>query len=312
MIPPDPDIAPLIARQQAVYARWRRDTPIAQRRADWQALFAAPGPGTSRAEVIGGVPCLWVQAPGARQDKIIVYLHGGGFQLGSPRSHQELMGWLSAASGASVLGVAYRLAPEHRHPAALDDAVAVLQALFQRGIQAGSLALAGDSAGGGLALCALLRLQADGQPSPVAAYLMSAWTDLSLQGASYLTHADRDPLHGAAMLRATASLVLGPDGDTRSPYVSALFAAAHALRALPPVLLQVGEREVVLDDSVDMAARIRAAGGTATCEVWPGMFHVFQQFPDDLAQAREALGAGGRFLAAHLGLNGPPHEDSRT
>ncbi|HSX94692.1 MAG TPA: alpha/beta hydrolase [Hydrogenophaga sp.] len=307
---PAPDRASVdtvIARVKSVYGRWRRDTPVAQMRADWDALFNATGDASFEPVTAGGVPCAWVTAPGARSDRVIVYFHGGGFQVGSLASHRELMSRLSAEAGVRVLGVDYRLAPEHRHPAPLQDALAVLEWLRRQGYAAQHTALAGDSAGGGLALSALLALQGE-DATPAAAFLMSAWTDLAATGESYETRAASDPIHQRPMIQAMARNHLGKEGDPRDPLASPLYASDEQLAHLPPLLLQVGDHETVLSDSVAFAARVNAAGGQAECQAWPGMVHVFQQFPDELPQARDALRQGGHFLAAKLGHvpNGDP------
>lgn len=294
-------VATVIARVKAVYGRWRRDTSVAQMRADWEALFSATGDAAFEAVQAGPIPCAWISAGGARTNRAIVYFHGGGFQVGSVRSHRELMGLLSSAAGVRVLGVDYRLAPEHRYPAPLEDALAVLQWLEQQGYPAHHIALAGDSAGAGLALSALLALQGRGKPLPAAAFLMSAWTDLAATGESYETRAASDPIHQRQMIQAMARNFLGKEGDPRDPLASPLYADAARLAALPPLLLQVGDRETVLSDSQDFAQKVRAAGGQAECQVWASMIHVFQQFPGDLPEARAALAAGGRFLASQLG-----------
>ncbi len=291
----------VVARIRAVYGRWRRDTPLAQMRADWEALFAAQGDARFESVQAGGVPCAWIEAPGVRRDQAVVYFHGGGFQVGSLQSHRELMARLSAASGVRVLGVDYRLAPEHRYPAPQEDALTVMRWLLAQGFDARDLAVAGDSAGGGLALSTLLALLAKGEDLPAAAYLMSAWTDLAVTGESYETRAATDPIHQRPMLLAMARNFLGQSADPRDPLVSPLYADPHQLAAMPPLLLQVGDLETVLSDSEVFARRVREAGGQAWCEAWPGMIHVFQQFPGDLPQARDALAAGGRFLASHLG-----------
>ena len=290
----------VVARVKAVYGRWRRDTTLAQMRADWDRLFNAPAVGSVEPVDLAGVSCQWIAAPGARADKAIVYLHGGGFQVGSLASHAELMGALSAAAGVRVLGVAYRLAPEHRYPAALADTLAVLGGLRSQGFHPTDLALAGDSAGAGLALSALLSLQADDDDLPACAFLMSAWTDLTASGASYETRSAADPIHQRPMIVAMARNYLGAGGDPHDPLVSPLMAAPEALRRLPPLLLQAGDRETVLSDSEDFARKVRAAGGQAECQAWPAMIHVFQQFPRELHEARQALAAGGQFLSAHL------------
>lgn len=290
----------VVERIRAVYRRWRRDTPIAARRADWDALFQASGSETVEAVTFGGVPCAWVRALGVRTDKVIVYFHGGGFQIGSLASHRQLMGWLSAAAGASVLGVDYRLAPEHLFPAALDDGTAVLRGLERAGIATTDMAIAGDSAGGGLALAAIAQLARAGAPIPCAAFVMSALTDLAAAGSSYDSHASLDPIHQRPLIQAMGKTYLGANANPQDPLASPLHTEPSALALFPPVLLQVGERETLVSDSVDFAARLSAAGGRAEVQVWPGMIHVFQQFTQDLPQAHAAIDVGGSFLAARL------------
>jgi acetyl esterase/lipase len=292
----------VIARVKAVYGSWRRDTSVAQMRADWDQLFSATGDAPAEPVECASVPCQWVTARGVRLDKAIVYLHGGGFQVGSLASHRELMAGLSAAAGVRVLGVGYQLAPEHRYPAALEDTLAVWGWLRAHGYRPGDLALAGDSAGAGLALSALLALQEQGQAPPAAAFLMSAWTDLTASGESYETRAAADPIHQRPMILAMARNYLGKGGDANHPLVSPLMASPAQLRGLPPMLLQVGDRETVLSDSEAFARKAREAGADARCEVAPGMIHVFQQFPAQLREAREAIASAGEFLAAHLGV----------
>lgn len=293
-----PDVDAVIARVKSVYGRWRRDTPVARMRADWDQLFDAPSNARVEPFDADGVPCQWVTAPGARDNLVIVYFHGGGFQVGSLASHAELMACVSAAAGARVLGVGYRRAPEHRYPAALEDALAAWGWLLARGVAASQAALAGDSAGGGLALSLLFALQARGAALPAGYWGLSAWTDLTASGASYETRAALDPIHQRSMIVAMARTYLGREADGTDPLASPLFAKPAQLAALPPMLLQVGERETVVSDSEEFVRKAHAAGAKAELEVWPGMIHVFQQFPAMLPEARHALAAGGRFLAA--------------
>lgn len=288
----------VIGRVRQVYGSWKRETTVAQMRADWDALFgSAPVHASVEDMDAGGVKAQWVDAPDADAQRAILYFHGGGFQVGSVRSHRELMAGLSKAAQCRVLGVDYRLAPEHRYPAALDDASAAWQWLVDQGFAPRHIALAGDSAGGGLALSLLLRLRDEGQPLPAAAVLMSAWTDLTASGASYGTRADTDPIHQRPMILAMARNYLGKEGNAADPMVSPLFAD---LTGLPPLLAQVGERETVLDDSRDFVARAKEAGVDATLQVWDHMIHVFQQFPAQLPEARAAIDDMGRFLRRHL------------
>lgn len=295
-----PDVQTVVERVSQTYRRWRRDTPVPQMRADWDALFSAHGDANQTPADLGGVPCQWIDAPGVRTDRVVLYFHGGGFQVGSTRSHRELMACISAAASARVLGVDYRLAPEHRYPAALQDALAVWKALREQGIDASRIAVAGDSAGGGLAIALMLVLIAGAELLPAACWGMSAWTDLTASGSSYETRSTLDPIHQRPMIQAMARNYLGADGDARDPLASPLFATPAQLAMLPPTLMQVGERETVVSDSEDFARKARAAGAAAVLQVWPGMTHVFQQFPAELADARTAIAAGGQFLAAQF------------
>ena len=302
----------VIARVKGVYRGWGRATTVGQMRSDWDALFAVDAPRAAAQTVsAGGVSAQWIGAPGARDDAAILYFHGGGVQVGSVRSHRELIECIAHASGCRALGVDYRRAPEHRFPAQIDDALAAYEWLLAQGIAPARIALAGDSAGAGLALAAMLSLRDRGRPLPAAAVLMSAWTDLTASGESYASRSAADPIHQRAMILSLAKGVLGPDGDARNPLASPLFADLHGL---PPLLMQAGDRETVLDDSVRFAAKARAAGVAVELEVWPGMIHVFQQFPRELAEAREAIRVIGAFLKARLAPSpqpSPPNTGAR-
>jgi monoterpene epsilon-lactone hydrolase len=283
-----------IARLRTVYGRWRRDTPVSEMRADWDRLFPSPGQGVElRADTATGVEVLWVVPAGSAAARVLLYFHGGGYKLGSVTSHCDLMARIGAAAGCRVLGVNYRLAPEAHFPAPVDDAVAAYEWLIAAGVQPSQIALGGDSAGGGLAAALLLRLRDRGGALPAAAVLLSAWTDLTAQGESYVTRAQADPIHQRAMILATARQYLGPDGDASHPLASPLFGR---LAGLPPLLLQVGDRETVLDDSTRFAAKASAAGVRADLEVYPNMIHVFQQFAHEIPEACQAIAGIGRFL----------------
>lgn len=288
----------VIDRVRKVYRSWNRSTTVEQMRKDWDELFG-PGELASQSAPVsaGGVDARWIQVPGARNDRTLLYFHGGGFQVGSVRSHYELIARLSQASGCRALGVNYRLAPEHRFPAAVHDACRAYQWLLDQGIHPGRIAVAGDSAGAGLAVSALVALRDQGRPLPAAAVLMSAWTDLTASGESYAGRAEADPIHQRPMILAMARNYLGESGDPRDPLASPLFAD---LKGLPPMLIQVGDRETVLDDSRVLALKARAAGVDVQLEVWAGMIHVFQQFPAELPEAVRAIASIGRFLDRHM------------
>lgn len=295
----DAQLDGVIQRVRSVYKSWGRGTTVAQMRADWDALFGVDVVAAQVARVaIGTLAGEWVIAPDAEASRAtVLYFHGGGFQVGSVHSHRELMAGISAATGCRVLGIDYRLAPEHRYPAALEDAAAAYDWLLAQGVSPGEIVFAGDSAGGNVVLAALLQLRDAGRPLPAGAVLMSAWTDMSASGDSYATRAASDPIHQRPMILAMARNYLGPDGDACHPWVSPLFADLHGL---PPLLIQVGDRETVLSDSVAFAEKARAAGVPVQLEVWDRMIHVFQQFPEALPEALDARRSIGAFVRALL------------
>jgi len=287
-----------IARIRAVYRSWNRDTSVAQMRSDWDAAFGgSTAPVTCEPVSAGSVDGEWISPANTPLDKAILYFHGGGFRLGSVASHRDLIAQIAFASGCRVLAINYRLAPEHRFPAALDDALAAYGWMLDRGLKPDNIALAGDSAGGNLVLSAMLVLRERGLPLPAAAVLMSPWTDLAATGASYVSRAEADPIHQRPMILALAKNYLGEQGDPYDPLVSPLYAD---LGGLPPLLIQVGDRETVLDDSVMLTDMARAAGVDVSLEVWDGMIHVFQMFGAELPEARQAIASLAGFLNRHL------------
>ncbi|MGY3696494.1 monoterpene epsilon-lactone hydrolase [Bradyrhizobium sp. USDA 3240] len=286
-----------IERLRAIYRGWSRDTSVAQMRSDWDAAFAGCSvPITIEPVSAGGVDGEWLAPSGSSRDKAVLYFHGGGFRIGSVVSHRDLAARIADASGCRVLSINYRLAPEYRFPAALDDALAAYQYLRDQGLRPADIAFAGDSAGGNLVLAAMLAARDRGLPLPAAGALMSPWTDLTASGASYQSRAEADPIHQRAMILALAKNYLGKDDDPRDPLASPLYAD---LSRLPPLLVQVGDRETVRDDSTELAARAKTAGADVELQVWDGMIHVFQMFPE-IPQAREAIASLAVFLRNHL------------
>jgi monoterpene epsilon-lactone hydrolase len=287
-----------IARIRAVYRSWNRETTVAQMRSDWDAAFGGSiAPVTCERVSAGGADGEWISPANASEDKAILYFHGGGFRIGSVASHRELIAQIALASGCRVLAINYRLAPEHRFPAALNDALAAYDWMLGQGLNPGDIAFAGDSAGGNLVLAAMLSLRERGLPLPVSAVLMSPWTDLAATGSSYATRAEADPIHQRPMILALAKNYLGGEGDPCDPLVSPLYAD---LAGLPPLLIQVGDRETVLDDSVMFAEKARAAAIDVNLEVWDGMIHVFQMFGAELPEAHRAIASIAGFLNRHL------------
>ncbi len=271
---------------------------LAQMRANMErGAEATPLPGDVKLEAVtirperagrrvntGGVPAEWALAPGARDERVLVYVHGGGYAMGSLATHRALCARLSRLGRMRVLSVAYRLAPEHPHPAAVEDAVAAVRWLYAQGFAPSHVAIGGDSAGGGLTLATLIALRDAGDPLPAAGVCISPWTDLSASGASIQTKASVDPMVTEGPLRAMAAAYLG-GRDPRTPLASPLFAD---LRGLPPLLVQVGDAEILLDDATRLASRARDAGVDVTLEVWEEMFHVWHAFAEILPEAARA------------------------
>jgi phosphinothricin tripeptide acetyl hydrolase len=244
----------------------------------------------------GGVPAEWTVAEGARDDVAIVYFHGGGYVMGSLDTHRGHCARISRAARARVLSVDYRLGPEHPHPAAVEDAVAAVRFARASGFAPARTAVAGDSAGGGLTLATLVALRDAGDPLPAAGLCISPWTDLALAGDSIATKADEDPMVRAADLQRMADAYLA-GRDAKTPLASPLYAD---LAGLPPLLLQVGSAEILLDDAVRAAERARSAGVEATLRVWPEMIHVWHAFADLLPEGREAVDELAAFFEARL------------
>ena len=224
----------------------------------------------------GGVPAHWLTPPGADAGRVLLFLHGGGFELGSVRSDGELAARLGRASGMRVLFPEYRLAPEHPFPAAIDDVLAAWRWLrTDQGLSPGSLAVSGDSAGGGLAVSLLVATRDAGEALPAAAVLMSPTVDLTSSGASMTERAGQDPVSTPAMLRQFAADYLA-GADPKTPLASPLFAA---LAGLPPLLIQVGTADVLLSDSERLAAAAAGAGVDVTLQVGEGLPHVYRSPP---------------------------------
>jgi acetyl esterase/lipase len=244
----------------------------------------------------GGPPAEWVMAAGASDDRALLYLHGGGYCIGSIASHRHLAADLSRAAGMRVLLVDYRLAPEHPFPAAVEDAVAAYEWLLGRGIAPGRIAVAGDSAGGGLTVATLLALRDRGRPLPAAGVCISPWADMTCSGASYVARAQADPMVKRESLVEMAKAYLA-GADEKTPLASPLHAD---LRGLSPLLIQVGRDEVLLDDSTQLAAQAKDAGVDATLEVWDDMIHVWHWFLPMLDEAERAVARIGEFLRGRI------------
>ena len=298
-----PQDAPVVAAMRAAAASHKGEINGPQARAPFDAMIgAAPAATDVRIEpgVVGGVPGWWCRPVAARPDARILYVHGGGYVLGSARAFCNLVSQIAQRTRTDTFIPEYRLAPEHPFPAAFSDVCAAYRGLGEGG--PGAAAVAGESAGGGLVL-ALLQAAAQNPrvlPRAVGAAVISPWTDLALTGASYRTRADADPIHTRGSLGGLAGHYLQGQ-DATDPRASPLYGP---LGGLPLVRIDVGEDKVLLDDSRRYAERARAAGSQVTLAVWAGMAHAFPSSVGKLAAAGEALDAIGAFLNGRLDAEG--------
>jgi monoterpene epsilon-lactone hydrolase len=241
----------------------------------------------------GGVSCEWVRPPGGGQDdRVVLYFHGGGYYVGSPALYRGLTWRLAVACDCPLLAVDYRLAPEHPWPAAPDDALAAYRWLLDRGYGGAQVVLGGDSAGGNLALVTLQRIVADGLPRPRAVFLFSPWTDMTGSGGSMLYNARRDPMIPGYRM-GDAVQMYAPGLDPADPARSPLFGP---LAGLPPLHVTVGSTEALLDDSLRLTDRARAAGVPVELVVRQRLPHVFPLFARVLPEGREAIETVGRWV----------------
>jgi acetyl esterase/lipase len=278
-----------MARIISIYFAGWSDKTIAQQRASQEKAGAGGRATRFRRGVqfdpltVAGVPAEWA-TPADATGEAILYLHGGGYCLGSINASRDLIARLAQATRRRVLAIDYRLAPENPFPAALEDALAACDWLRQQGVAPSRLLLAGDSAGGGLAVATLIALRDADLPLPAGAICFSPWVDLALTGPSAHSGAVADPMLTASILARYAAACAGETPLTH-PLLSPLYAD---LRGLPPLLIQVGTREILLDDAVRLARRAEEAGVSVALQKWEGLFHVFQ-FAPFLPESRQAL-----------------------
>ncbi len=245
----------------------------------------------------GGVSAEWSRAPGIDESRVVLFFHGGGYNMGSIASYRDFTGRISRASAARVLSVGYRLAPEFPFPSAVDDAVAAYRWLRRQGVPVDRIILAGDSAGGGLVLSALVALRDAGDALPAAAMCVSPSTDLAKEGQSMRTKANVDPVVRYDTSMAHALRYVGEKGDLKHPLASPLYAD---LRGLPPLLILVGTNETLLDDSTRIADKARTAGVDVELEIWDDMIHIWPFFAAILPEGQQAIERMGRFARARV------------
>jgi acetyl esterase/lipase len=274
-----------------------QDVAEARARFEKMGAFLGGAPDAKCEKVdVDGVPAEWVSARGVDAGRAVLYLHGGGYAIGSLNTHRRLAFDISAASGARVLLLDYRLAPEHPFPAAVDDAAKAWRWLLKQGLAPNKLAIAGDSAGGGLTIATLVNLRDQKLGLPACAVAISPWVDLEGVGTSMTARSAQDPMVQKAGLTWMADMYLGGK-DARAP----LAAPLHAdLKGLPPILVQVGTAETLLDDATRIAERLHSAGCDVKLSVWPNMLHVFPLFAPILSEGRDGCLEIGQFMRARM------------
>jgi epsilon-lactone hydrolase len=275
---------------------------VADLRSGWArfaARFAEPPAVVTEPVDVAGVPGEWARADGALVGAALLYLHGGGYTIGSVPVYRDLSARLATDTRLPVLTIEYRLAPENRFPAALDDALAAYQWIASS-VAAERIVIAGDSAGGGLAAATVLAARRAGLPAPGGLVVLSVLADLAHTGESVQANAHLDPLVTPEGSHAYAERYLGPDGDPYHPLASPLYAPPAELAAFPPTYVGVGTAEVLLDDSLRFARRLRDAGVPVDLDVWPGMIHILPFFASRVPEARAALATVTSWIRARV------------
>jgi acetyl esterase/lipase len=296
----EPGIPPALRKVRTIISEYFLSLPanasMAQKRIARANLYLKniPLPNDLRFTSVdtAGVRGEWADTPSADPHRVLFYLHGGGYVVGSPQGWRAVGAVLGRSAGMRTFSLEYRLAPEHAYPAALDDTVAGYRWLLDQGIDPRHIGFAGDSAGGGLALCTLLKARALGLPMPAAAYLMSPWTDLTMSGASIDHPRTFDPFNRRVGLIGSAGKYL-QGHDPKDPFVSPLFGD---LAGLPPLLVHIGDDEAYLDDATAIARVAAGAGVPVQLKTWPQMFHVWQAWGPLLPQAAMATNEAATFL----------------
>ena len=293
----------LLARKAAQGA----PVSLAEQRASYDVLAESyvghpiPLPEGTRVESVDvdGIPAEWIYPPDADPERVVLFLHGGAYMLGSLTSHRDLVARLSHAAGVRSLLIDYRLAPEHVFPAALDDALTAYRWLLARGTQPEHIVLAGDSAGGGLTLALLQTLRDKDIPMPAGAVLLSPWTDLVGTVESRTTRDAVDPIFSGSAINFLANFYAGTE-EKHNPLLSPIYADLHGF---PPLLIEVGNDEVLLDDSLQVAEHAKAANVPVELTVWDDMWHVFQQYASVLPEGQQSLENIGRFICRQTTLS---------
>lgn len=242
---------------------------------------------------VNGLHAEWLRPGHAREKEVLLYLHGGAYVIGNCRTHRNMVSHIAKAARMNALVPEYRLAPEHRFPAGVEDAVGVYRFLLAEGFKPEDITIAGDSAGGGLTVATLLSLRHAGDPMPANVVLLSPFLDVTASGESMQTRAEQDPWFEQRDIEVVAGLYCNDESEVRNPLVSPVF--AH-VAGLPPAYIQVGDDEILLSDSTRFAAKLDEAGIDVELDVFPEMWHVFQLFVGKMPEARVAINKIGDYL----------------
>lgn len=294
-------------RMDDLYRAWQgklsgSDMPLDQLRElfdGWGDLSSMPQGVQFREATIAGVPGVWATPEGADQSRVVICCHGGGFVVGSSRSHRKMYGHLAKAVGCPTFTLDYTRAPENPHPGIVEEAVAVYGKLLEQGFEPGHIATTGDSAGGNLCTTMILYARHKGLPLPAACAPISPWYDMEGKGESMKTNADKDLLVAPGVLEGMSAAFLGEKGSRTDPFANPLYAD---LKGFPPTLVQVGAYESLLSDSERFVDRATAAGVEVELQVFPEMQHVFQFMAGNAPEADDAIAKIGAFLRPRLGL----------
>ncbi len=266
---------------------------------NWAVLTAEPE-GVDYIETnAGGVPAMWAVPKGCREDRVILCFHGGGFFSGSMYTHRKMFGHFAKQIGCRSLIVNYSRSPENIHPTQVNNALAAYQWLLDQGLQSNHIAFTGDSAGGNLSITTLLLARDKGLPMPAATMPFCAWFDMAGTGGSMKYNGDKDALFNVEWIKNMAGMFLGQKGDPKDPYASPVYAD---LRGLPPIYLQAGGNEMLLDDSTMLAEQATKAGVDVRFDIFPGMQHTFHMAAGRAPEADDAIARYAEWVKPKLGL----------
>ncbi len=290
---------PEIVKLRELLASRPRPTEIAERRAGMdQNATTFPLDPSIKVEPVtaNGVKAEWTTSPGADPKRVLLYVHGGGYVFGSILSHRHLVAEIGAQAGCRTLALDYRLAPEHPFPAPVEDTLAAYRFLLDQGVEPRHIAIAGDSAGGGLVVAALVAIRDAGLNQPACGWAISPWADMEALHETYDTLAAVDPMVGRATITEIARTYLA-GADPRSPLAAPIYAD---LRGIAPLLIQVGAAETLLGDSLTLAGKAGAANVPVRLEIWPEMVHVWHLFHRMLGAGRRAVAEGSGYIKAAM------------